>query len=171
MGLLRNRGNEEPARRFQMRERMLSIGDDFWIEDDSGERVFLVDGKALRMRDTWVLKDAAGNDVAEIKERMLSVRDKMKIDLDGRSATVTKRIVGIRDHFKVDVDGGEDMKVHGNVVDHEYVIERGGDKVAEISKKWFRVRDTYGVEVEAGTDPALILAVTVAVDGMTHDGA
>ncbi|MCZ7628916.1 MAG: LURP-one-related family protein [Microthrixaceae bacterium] len=159
----------EGIRRFQMRERMLSIGDDYWIEDESGARAFLVDGKAMRVRDTWILKDADGNDVAEIKERKLSVRDKMKIDLGGRSATVTKRIVGIRDHFKVEVDDEPDLKVHGNVVDHEYEIERDGDKVAEISKKWFRVRDTYGVEVEAGVDPVLILAITVAVDGMTRD--
>jgi uncharacterized protein YxjI len=152
-----------------MRERMLSVGDDYWIEDESGARAFLVDGKALRVRDTWVLKDPAGNDVAEIKERKLSVRDKMRIDLGDRSATVTKRIVGIRDHFKVEVDGEDDLSVHGNVVDHEYEVERDGDKVAEISKRWFRVRDTYGVEVAPGVDPVLVLAVTVAVDGMTRD--
>ncbi len=152
-----------------MREKLLSIGDDYWIEDESGERAFKVDGKALRVRDTWVLEDAAGKQVAEIKERKLSLRDKTKIDLDGRSATVTKRVVGIRDHFKVDVDGGDDLKVHGNIVDHEYEIERGGDKVAEISKKWFRVRDSYGVEIAPGVDPVLVLAITVAVDGMTHD--
>jgi uncharacterized protein YxjI len=152
-----------------MRERLMSIGDDYWIEDESGQRAFLVDGKAMRVRDTWILKNANGDDVAEIRERALSVRDKMKIDLGDRSATVTKRIVGIRDHFKVDVDGGDDLKVHGNIVDHEYEIERDGDKVAEISKKWFRVRDTYGVEIEDGVDPVLILAVTVAVDAMSHD--
>lgn len=170
MGVLRNRGGgDAPASRFQMREELLSIGDDSWIEDDSGNKVFHVDGKALRVRDTWILKDASGNEVAEIKERKLSVRDKMKIDLNGRSATVTKRVIGIRDHFKVEVDGGDDLKVHGNIVDHEYEIECDGDKVAEISKKWFRVRDTYGVEIKAGVDPVLILAVTVAVDGMTRD--
>jgi uncharacterized protein YxjI len=109
--------------------------------------------------------------VAEIKERKLSLRDKMKIDLGDRSATVTKRVVGIRDHFKVEVDGGDDLKVHGNIVDHEYEIERNGDKIAEISRKWFRVRDTYGVEIVGDEDPVLILAVTVAVDGMTRDGA
>jgi uncharacterized protein YxjI len=151
-----------------MREKLLSIGDDYWIEDESGARVFKVDGKALRARDTWLLENAAGERVAEIKERKLSVRDKMTIDLDGGSATVTKRVVGIRDHFKVDVDGGDDLKVHGNIVDHEYEIERGGDKVAEVSKKWFRVRETYGVEVEPGQDPVLVLAITVAVDGMTR---
>jgi uncharacterized protein YxjI len=169
MGLLRDRHDGPEAQRFQMRERMLSIGDDYWIEDESGQRAFLVDGKALRVRDTWVLKDAGGNEVAEIKERKLSLRDKMSIDCRGRSATVTKRAIGIRDHFKVEIDGAEDLKVHGNIVDHEYEIERDGDTIAEISKKWFRVRDTYGVAVNAGEDPALLLAVTVAVDAMSHD--
>ena len=69
----------------------------------------------------------------------------------------------------VDVDGGEDLKVHGNIVDHEYEIEQDGDKVAEVSKKWFRMRDTYGVEIDADVDPALILSITVAIDSFSHD--
>jgi hypothetical protein len=52
------------------------------------------------------------------------------------------------------------MKAHGNVVDHEYEIERDGDTVATISKKWFRVRESYGVDVAAGEDASLILAIT-----------
>jgi len=168
MGLLRNQGGDQPLLRFQMRQRLLSVGDDYWIEDEAGQRAFLVDGKALRIRDTWILKDPAGNQVAEIKERKLTVRDKMKIDLGDRSATVTKRMVGIRDHFKVEVDGGDDLKVHGNIVDHEYEIERDGDRVAEVSKKWFRVRETYGVEIDQSVDPVLIIATTVAVDAMTQ---
>jgi uncharacterized protein YxjI len=40
MGLLRH-GSDEPAgARFQMREKLLSIGDDFWIEDDQGRRAY-----------------------------------------------------------------------------------------------------------------------------------
>jgi uncharacterized protein YxjI len=152
-----------------MKQRMLSIGDDFWIEDDQGQRAFLVDGKALRVRDTWVLKDAAGNEVAEIKERKLSVRDAMKIRVGDREATVKKALVGIRDRYNIDVDGGDDLKAHGNVVDHEYEIESDHGTVGNVSKKWFRVRDTYGVEVAQGADPALVLAVTVAIDAMTRD--
>ena len=67
--------------------------------------------------------------------------------------------------------GGEDVKAHGNIVDHEYEIEQDGHEVGEVSKKWFRLRDTYGVEVKHGADPVLILAITVAIDGMTRDGA
>ena len=51
------------------------------------------------------------------------------------------------------------------------MIEAGGAKVAEISKKWFRLRDTYGVEIAPGHDDALILAVTVAVDATAHPGS
>ena len=59
------------------------------------------------------------------------------------------------------------MKAKGNFVDHEYEIERDGDTVATISKRWFRVRDAYGVEVAAGEDVPLILAVTVAIDALS----
>ena len=59
------------------------------------------------------------------------------------------------------------MKAHGNILDHEYEIERDGDTVATISERWFRVRESYGVDVAAGEDVALILAVTVAIDSMT----
>jgi len=153
-----------------MREKMLSIGDDYWIEDAEGRRAFKVDGKALRLRDTFVLEDAAGNEVAKIQERKLHIRDTMAIERGGHTiATVHRRLVGLRDHLLVDFEDGPDMKVHGNLVDHEYEIERHGDTVARISKKWFRVRDTYGVEIAPGEDDALILAITVAVDDLTHD--
>jgi hypothetical protein len=56
----------------------------------------------------------------------------------------------LRDRFSIRVDEGEDIEAKGNVVNHEYKIERGGDKVAEVSKRWFRIRDTYGIEIAPG---------------------
>ncbi len=170
MGLRdRIRGAEGHAgRRYRMQEKLLSIGDDYWVEDETGQRVFKVDGKAVRVRDTFVLKDASGSEVAKIQERKLSVRDKMKIEMGGRSATVHKAVAGIRDRYKIDIDGGPDLSAHGNVVDHEYKIEQDGDTVATVSKSWFRVRDTYGVEIAPEQDDALILAVTVCMDSMAR---
>jgi uncharacterized protein YxjI len=169
MGLLRGRHNDEaPVRRFKMREKLASIGDDFWIEDDGGEKVFKVDGKALRVRETFILKDLAGNEVAKIQEKKLTIRDKVEIERgDDKVATVHKALVGIRDRFAIDVEGGADMKAHGNIVDHEYEIERDGDTVAHISKKWFRIRDSYGVEVNPGEDVGLVLAIVVALESLT----
>ena len=166
MGFLRNRG--ETVTRYQMREKMIAIGDDYWIEDDQGKKAFRVNGKAARFRDTWILEDAHGKDVATIKEKKVTVRDTIKIETGGKEYKVKKALVGIRDRFVIETDG-KNLKAHGNIVDHEYEIERDGDTVAEVSKKWFRVRDTYGVEVHADVDPVLVLAVTVAIDSFSHD--
>ncbi len=163
MGLF---GRNGESVRYQMREDLLSIGDDYWIEDAEGEKAYRVNGKAARLRDTWVLEDRDGDEVATIRERVMSVRDAIKIDVGGREAVVKKAIVGIRDRYHVELDGGPDMKAHGDFVDHEYEIEQDGDKVAEISKKWFRLRDTYGVEVFGDVDAALILSITVAIDAL-----
>lgn len=163
---LRDRRREDGARTFKMRQKLLSIGDDFWIEDEAGEKAFKVDGKAIRFRDTFVLEDASGKEVARIKEKKLAVRDTMTIEIGGREAKVHKRMLGIRDRYVVDFDDGDDLKAKGNFLDHEYEIERDGHTVAEVSKKWFRVRDTYGVEVAPGQDPALVLAITVCIDAM-----
>ena len=98
------------------------------------------------MRETFILEDASGNELSKIQEKKLTVRDKMTIERGSTTATVRKRLLGIRDHYIIEVEGGEDLKAHGNIVDHEYEIERDGDTVATVSKKWFRVRDTYGVQ-------------------------
>jgi len=70
----------------------------------------------------------------------------------------------------VDIPGGQNLKTQGNILNHEYRIERDGTPVAVVSKGWFRVRDTYGVEVREGEDALLILAITVVIDMMAHQG-
>jgi uncharacterized protein YxjI len=152
-----------------MREKMMSIGDDSWIEDESGSKVYKANGKALHLRKKFVLEDANGVELAKIQERVVTVRDKMVIERDSGSATVHKALVGLRERYQVDVDHGSDLKAHGNFVDHEYEIERDGQTVATVSKRWFRVRDTYGIEIGDGQDDVLLLAVAVCLDAMSHD--
>jgi uncharacterized protein YxjI len=159
------------ARRYRMREKLLSIGDDFWIEDEQGERVFKVDGKALRLRKTFHLEDLHGEKLCTIQKRVMHIRDTMEIEgPDGaRIALVHKALISpLRERWKIDVENGPDLQAQGNIVDHEYEIEADDRKVAQVSKRWFRVRDTYGVEMAPDQDPAMLLAVTVAIDDMTH---
>jgi uncharacterized protein YxjI len=169
MPLLRGR-RDDGGTKYRMREKMFSIGDDFWIENDAGERVYKVDGKALRIRETLVLEDAFGNELLTIQEKKLRIRDTMEIERDGHTVATVKKalITPLRERFSIEVEGGDDMDAKGNIVDHEYKIERSGDKVAEVSKRWFRIRDTYGIEIAPGQEDALILAATVCIDRMTR---
>jgi uncharacterized protein YxjI len=154
-----------------MREKLFTVGDDFWIETEAGDRVFKVDGKALRARDTLLLQDPSGTELFKVQQKALRVRDTMHIEHDSDTvATVKKALVHVvRDRFSIEVNGGTDLEAKGNIVDHEYKIERDGDHVAEVSKRWFRVRDTYGIEIAPGENDALLLAVVVCIDQMSHD--
>lgn len=168
-----NRHRDEPAvppNAYQMKQRMFSIGDDFWIENGAGQRAFHVDGKALRVRNTLVLEDAAGHERYKIQERMLRVRDTMEVEgASGTAATVKKAMIDpIRERYTVSLPDGGDWNVQGNILDHEYEISGRAGKVASVSKRWFRVRDTYGVEVGPGQDDALVLAVAIVVDQLSH---
>ncbi len=154
---------------YQMREKLVSIGDDFWIENAAGQRVFKVDGKALRIRNTLNFEDTRGNVLCKIQERMLRVRDTMEVEGAGGEpvATVKKALISpLRDRFTVTIKNGPDLEVTGNILHHEYTIGEGPNKVAEVSKRWVRVRDTYGVEIAPGQDDIVILAVTACIDQM-----
>ena len=171
MPLLRGRRDEVSTTRYRMQEKLFAIGDDFWIENQEGRRAFRVNGKALRIRDTLMLETTNGEELFSVQSKMLHVRDTMNIERGGRKvASVKKALVSpLRDRFSIDVEDGEDMEAKGNIIDHEYKIERNGDQVAEVSRRWFRVRDTYGVEIEPGQDDAFVLTLVICIDQMTHD--
>jgi len=164
-------GRKGTATRYQMRQKLVAFGDDFYIENEAGQKVFKVDGKVLRVRDKLIFKDMQGNKLCQIQERMLRVKDTMAID-DGQGnkvAEVKKALITpMRDRWTVKIRSGPDLDVQGNILDHEYEINEGRRKVAQVSKKWFRVRDTYGVEVAPDQEDVVILAVTVALDNMAH---
>ncbi len=157
--------------RYKIHQNLISIGDDFWIENEEGKRVFKVDGKVLRIRKTLVFEDMNGRKLCQIQERLLTIKDTMVVeDADGKDiATIKKALIApFRDKWDVNVKNGPDLDVQGNILDHEYTIKQGRDRVAEISKKWFRLTDTYGVEIDPGQNDILILAVAIAIDMMAH---
>jgi len=170
MGLLR-RHHDPGGTRYRMREKVLAVGDDFWIDTDDERHAFKVNGKALRMRSTFILESPSGDELFKIQERKLHIRDTMDVEHDGETvAKIRKALISpLRDRFAIELRDGGELVAKGNVVDHEYQIERDGDTVAAISKRWFRIRDTYGIEVAPGEDDALILAVAVCIDEMAHD--
>ncbi|MDX2601832.1 LURP-one-related family protein [Streptomyces caniscabiei] len=152
--------------KYLVRDRLLGIGDDYWIEDEHGHKAFLVDGKAMRLRDTFELKDTQGQVLIDIRRKMFALRDTMVVERGGEPlATVRrKRLSLLRNHFRVSLTDGTELDVSGKILDREFVIEYDGELLAHISRRWLRVRETYGLDiVRDDADPALLIAVTVCV--------
>ena len=164
-------GRGGTANRYQMRQKLVAFGDDFWIENEAGQRVFKVDGKMLRVRDTLFFEDTQGQTLCKIQEKLVRIKDTKVIEgPNGETlATVKKALITpLRDRWVVKVGDGPDLEVQGNILNHQYTLGEGDRKIAEVSKKWFRLADTYGVQIDPGQNDIVILAVTVAVDMMAH---
>jgi uncharacterized protein YxjI len=151
---------------YVIRERFFSIGDDFDVLDEHGTKLFHVDGKVFSARNRVVIEDPGGQEVASVHRHLVAMRPTYEIRIGGeKAAEVRKKLLTpFREKFTIDVPGPDDLEMKGDLLDHEYVIERGGEEVAAVSKRWLTIRDTYAVRIAAGVEPLLILGSVLALD-------
>ena len=156
--------------RYVMRQKLLALGDDFTIRDAEGRDAFLVDGKAFSLGDRLSFRNAAGEELARIRQKLLAWGPTYEVFRgDALVAVVRKALFALFHHrFTVDVPGPDDLEATGDFLDHEYEFRRGDRVVATVSKRWFSWTDTYGIDVAEGEDDVLVLASAVVVDLACH---
>jgi len=157
--------------RYKLQRKLFSIGEDFWIENEQGEQLYKVDGKAFSLRETFVLEDNNESELLTIEAKLLAVRPTMKILRQGQLyATVTKKLLTfLHQHYTIQVEGGTVYEAEGNITSHEYEVKANGAVVAQISKEWFSLDDSYGVAVAAGHDQVLMLAAAICIDEISEE--
>jgi uncharacterized protein YxjI len=157
--------------RYIMKQKVFSFGDKFAIRNERDEDVFFVDGRVFSLGKQLSFEDAAGRELLFIKQKVLSFGPTYEIYRgEEHVATIKKELFTFfQCAFDVHVDGQGDLEAQGNFSDHEYVVMRDGEAVAQISKQWFSWSDTYGVEIADSEDAALMLATTVVIDMCCHE--
>lgn len=158
--------------RYLVRERLFDFKEDFWVTTDRGERVFFINSRLLSLHHTLVLEDAHRRNLATIKHKLLTFTDAMNIEHDGAIVATVHRAVFSPLHHKAIIDlhdDGRRLEAIGNIIDKDFKIRDGHHVVAHVSRKWFRIRDTYGVDVAPDQNDALIIASAVCLDRIHHD--
>ncbi|MGC9398316.1 MAG: LURP-one-related/scramblase family protein [Anaerolineae bacterium] len=157
--------------RYVIKQKVFTLTDDFVIHDMDGNPRYHVKGKLLSLGDRLSFRTLSGEEVVTIRQKLLSFSPRYRIYRRGvLQAEVKKRkFTLLRDKFKVNMkDGTPDLEITGNLLDHNYRIERQGREVARVSKTWITVRDSYGADVAPGEDDVFILACVVVVDMISH---
>ena len=156
--------------RYQLRRQLFSIGEDFWIENERGEQVYLVDGKAFSLRNTFILEDNAGNEILGGESKLLTLQPTINLERGGQPyATISKRLFTfLHQTYDIAVAGGETLEANGDITNHEYSVSGPAGQVAQISRAWFSIRDTYGVAVAPGADVPLLLAAAVCIEEISE---
>lgn len=158
--------------RYQMREKIFSIGDQFTIRDEDGRDLFMVRGRIFSIGDKLTLEDMDGNELLRIEQKLFSFGPTYNILRgDEEIARVSKHLFTLLHcRFTVDVPGPDDLEARGDLLDHEYSFERDGREVATVTSKFFSLSDTYSIEVADGEDDLLILASAIVIDRACHEG-
>jgi uncharacterized protein YxjI len=129
-----------------------------------------VDGKAFSLGNQLSFQDMAGNELAFIRQKMLEFKPIYEISRDGQPLAIVEKelLTFSKCKFEIDATRGKDLLVEGDFLSHQYVFADDKGPVAEVSKKWFTLADTYGVQISPSQDDVLILASTVVIDMVCH---
>src|SRR5215470_8497202 len=151
---------------YVIRERMFRMGEDSDITDEAGQPVLHVDGKVMSLHNRLVLSDPAGREVGQVHRKLAALRPTYEITIDGKDVAEVRRhlLAPFGERFTIDIRGGGGMEIRGDLLSHEFTIERDGQTVAAISKRWLTATASYAVDVAPGEDDVLIVACVLALD-------
>lgn len=148
--------------RLYFKQRFFSWLDSYDIFDETGNTVFTVEGK-LSWGHKLVIYDTGGEEVAMVKEVVLTWLPKFEIYIKGQLAgTLSKELTFFRPRYNIDFNG---WNVDGDWMEWDYRIEdRQGNPVASISKELWHMTDHYVIEVNRPEDALDALMVVLAID-------
>lgn len=157
--------------RYLVRDRMFAFHEEAWIETEHRDKLYKVNRKFLRLRNTFALVDTQDDHVASIVKKAFTIHHTLLIKQDGVvTARISKRMFKLfGDRFKVRLRDGRRLRIAGNLWDREFDIRHDGTTLAHISRRWFSLRDAYAVDVLSQQDALLLLILAVCVDHTLQD--
>lgn len=155
---------------YKVRRRLISVGRDYDIEDESGKAVFRLDGKVGFAR-RFVIKDSAGNSLLAVREKLLSI-DPLFVIKKGVGTVATVRRRSHSDariaKFEIEINGRTAMGASGSFLRDGIQIVREGAQIGNVSRVPLTViEEIFHVEAAATEDQSLILSIAMSIVEMS----
>lgn len=166
-------GGDAAVARYRLPKNAAALQSAVLIRNDCGTTTFEIDGGSGLTDDVVRVCDLTGPRACFIRGSALSHGDAVEI-VDPEAvtlATITRlELSPVRDRFLVLVGSDTTWILEGLVPDYEYRIRDDQGEIARVSHRWFRARDSYGIQVESGQDDLLLLTVAVCLDLLLRVG-
>ena len=155
--------------RYLVRQKIFSIGDSFSIKDESGNDVFIARRQILSLGKKLRIFDLAGIEICYIEQKLFKFMPEYDIYIAGQHiANIKKKFAFFKNDFIITSPGNE-YYVNGDIWAHEFDINNSNQVIARISKKYFSLSDTYGVDIDGDQDQVTILALAIVIDMICHN--
>lgn len=155
---------------YVLKQKLVSLGNNFTIEDAEGREAFEVRGELATLGDKLSLQDPSGNELLYIEQKVFNWIGTYEIRRDGKLLAEVRRVFRfLRRRFTVAMSGPDDLEMVGDILGFEFVVMRGSAKVATFTRQWFRFSDTYWIRIEEGEqDEVLVLALAVVIEVISN---
>ncbi len=148
--------------RLYIKQRVFSWEDTYDVYDEEGNVRYNVKGEFFSLGHRLHVRDASGNEIGLIKEKILSVLTCFEIEIGGKKAgRIQKKFSFLHPRYEVDFRG---WRVEGNMMGWEYDVYDGCSSVVHISKKILSWGDTYALEFADPADELDGLLLVIAID-------
>ena len=150
--------------KLYIKQKVFSLKERFTVKNANGEDVYFVEGKLVSIGQKKTLTDAAGNELATIRQKVLAIMPKFIVEMDGKEvAWIKKKFTVMKPKYVVE---GLDWNVEGDFFAHDYTILEQGNVIASIHKKWMAWGDTFELDISDSADEVMALAVILAIDAV-----
>jgi len=154
---------------FQVKQKILSIGDNFIIQDQNGHPHYQVSGQVFSFGDKLSLEDLNGHELFYIEQKLMRLMPEYYLYKKGQTMAICKkRFTLFGSKFDIESQYGN-FEINGYPLNYTYEIIKDGKIVATVDKQLFSFSDTYGVEINESEDYAFILSLIIIIDQVVHE--
>ncbi len=156
------------TREFVMKKRILALKEQYDIEDREGNKLAEGEGNFIQIPAIFQVKDPRTSMIImRIEGKVFTLHNEFtfKDDLDVELGTIRKKIVKlIGEEFWIERGGSETMRIYGDFLEHDYSMEVGGQKLAQVHRDWVSLRDQYGISIIGDVDHRLVVGATIVIE-------
>lgn len=149
-------------RQLYIKQKVFSLSEKFTVKDQEENDVYYVEGSFMQLPKTYTVTNTAREEVAHITKKTFSLLPKFFVEVGGREVlTIKKEFTFFKSRYTIDATG---IEVIGDWWDMDFEVQKVGEVVGKVRKKWFSWGDSYELEIWQEEMEALLVALVIAID-------
>ncbi|MDD3171055.1 MAG: LURP-one-related family protein [Bacilli bacterium] len=157
-------------KKYYIKQKIFTIGDKYNIFDENQNLVYYVKGEIFTLTSKLHLfSKKTDREIFFIKRKFFTFLPQYDMfKNDELVASVFKKFTVFSHNIRIESNYG-DFDVQGNFLSHDFVINKSGEKVAEIHKKWLSWGDAYEILISEDENYEFYLALVIMIDNCIHN--
>lgn len=145
-----------------IKQKFMALSEKFTVLNEQQETVYFAQGSFMQIPKTFTIENANRQEVAFIKKKVISLFPTFEVDIQGQQVLVIRKEFSLfKAKYQIE---GQGISVVGDWWDMDFSVYKEGRLVGEVHQQWFKVRDTYEIQIIDEAYEIVLLAIVIAID-------